>query len=113
MGNLPMNHLRNDTFEAQFATVMGLSNDYLTICLDAYRICKTCQIAMMSLYEGKKYLLYIKAECVCSGWHESTILLMIQKSCSTWDGAKTLSIIMRKNYQRQLVLSGFLNHQQC
>ena len=57
MGNLPVNHLRNDTFETQFAKVMGLSNHYLTTCLDAYRICKTCQIAMMSLYEGKTIII--------------------------------------------------------
>ncbi len=38
------------------------------------------------------------------------ILLMVQKSCTTWD-VRTL-YINGKNYQPQLVIAGFLNHQQ-
>ena len=41
------------------------------------------------------------------------ILLMVQKSGekTTWDGAKTLGN-NGMNYQPQLVIAGFLNHQQ-
>ena len=38
-------------------------------------------------------------------------LLMDKKSCTTWDGAKTL-YIMGKNYRPQQVTAGFLIHQQ-
>ena len=71
--------LRNDNFESKSAKVMGLSNqlsDDMPGCLqDLQNLSDRDAVSLR-----RKNSIYIKAECVCSGWHESTILLMVQKS---------------------------------